>query len=102
MFDNYTSMVIQNGLDRKYDIFKSTGGAIDPFCNPYFTDQQQPQEQSNLWAKRREKISSKSSLDKIQQSISSQNARLIFIYTHFYHLLTDARKRPCNCLHWKG
>jgi hypothetical protein len=90
------------GLTENMISLKAPVGAIDPFCNPYFTDQQQPQEQSNLGAKRREKISSKSSLDKIQQSISSQNARLIFIYTHFYHLLTDARKRPCNCLHWKG
>jgi hypothetical protein len=34
--------------------------------------------------------------------MSNESARLIFIFTHFYNLLTDARKRPCNCLHWKG
>jgi hypothetical protein len=36
MFDNYTSMVIQNGLDRKYDIFKSTGGGHRPFLQSVF------------------------------------------------------------------
>jgi hypothetical protein len=36
------------------------------------------------------------------QSMTNDGARLIFIFTSFYHLLTDARKRPCDCLHWKG
>jgi hypothetical protein len=46
------------GLTENMISLKAPVGAIDPFCNPYFTDQQHPQERSNLWAKRQEKISS--------------------------------------------
>jgi hypothetical protein len=46
------------GLTENMISLKAPVGAIGPFCNPYFTDQQHPQERSNLWAKRQEKISS--------------------------------------------
>jgi hypothetical protein len=44
------------GLAENVTSVKRTAVAIGPFCKPYFADQQDPQEQSNLWTKRQEKI----------------------------------------------
>lgn len=44
------------GLAESMIAVKTLAVAIGPFCRPYFTDQQHPQEQSNLWTKRQEKI----------------------------------------------
>jgi hypothetical protein len=43
------------GLDESMISIKRLAVAIGSFCKPYFTDQQYPQEQSNLWTKRQEK-----------------------------------------------
>jgi len=44
------------GLTENMISLKAPVGAIGPFCNPYFTDQQHPQERSNLGQRDKKKF----------------------------------------------